>query len=70
MSESTYLFAIPTWAEGAGRLVDFGDTLNEYNYSITPDMADAIAIAMDWRAVGVDVMTAVGAFGEQLAIQD
>lgn len=67
MSESTYLFAIPTWAEGAGRLVDFGDTLSEYNYSITPDTADAIAMAMDWRAVGVDIMTVMG---EQLASRD
>ena len=42
-------FATPTWQEGAGRLVDFGNTLTEYNRSANPD---ARAMAQDWGAVG------------------
>ena len=42
-------FATPTWQEGVGRLVDFGNTLTEYNRSANPD---ARAMAQDWDAVG------------------
>ena len=42
-------FATPTWQEGVGRLVDFGNTLTEYNRSANPD---ARAMAQDWGAVG------------------
>lgn len=46
---ATFLFSLPTWQEGVGRLVDFGDTLTEYNRSKDPD---ARATAQDWLAVG------------------
>lgn len=51
-SRSTFLFALPTWAEGAGRLVDFGDSLTEYNRTGPPGDPDARATAQDWLAVG------------------
>ena len=47
---STFLFAMPTWQEGAGRLVDFANALTEYNR--TDGDPDARATAQDWRAVG------------------
>jgi len=50
--QSTFLFALPTWQEGAGRLVDFGDSLTEYNRTHPPEDPDARAIAQDWLAVG------------------
>ncbi|MDP8929870.1 MAG: hypothetical protein M3O70_15200 [Actinomycetota bacterium] len=56
---STYFFALPTWMEGVGRLVDFADTLTQYNYAARPDVADALATRMDWHAVGDDLRTAV-----------
>lgn len=56
---STYLFATPSFSEGAGRLVDFGDTLTEYNVSISPQQADAIAMLMDFGAVGEDIKVAI-----------
>jgi hypothetical protein len=49
---STFLFALPTWLEGAGRLVDFGDSLTEYNRTAVPGDPDARATAQDWLAVG------------------
>jgi len=49
---STFLFATPTWQEGVGRLVDFGDTLTEYNATSAPEDPDARATAQDWLAVG------------------
>lgn len=52
---STFLFARPSVIEGAGRILDFGNTLNEYNKSMTPEQADRIAIACDWRQVGLDI---------------
>jgi len=49
---STFLFALPTWQEGTGRLVDFGDSLTEYNGTHAPEDPDARATAQDWLAVG------------------
>jgi hypothetical protein len=49
---STFLFALPSWQEGAGRLVDFGDSLTQYNVTRSPEDPDARATAQDWLAVG------------------
>lgn len=49
---STFLFALPSWQEGAGRLVDFGDALTGYNRTAAPANPDARATAQDWLAVG------------------
>jgi hypothetical protein len=58
-SYSTYLFATPTWKEGVGRLLDFGDTLTQYNESATAEQADYRAFEMDWKAVGSDIQDAI-----------
>jgi hypothetical protein len=62
---STYLFATPTWTEGVGRLLDFGDALTQYNESATPEEADYRAFEMDWRAVGGDILDAIDLFVRQ-----
>jgi hypothetical protein len=49
---SDFLFAAPSFTEGAARLFDFGGTLQEYNTSRTPEEADALAAYADWAAVG------------------
>lgn len=59
---STFLFAMPRASEGVGRLVDFGNSLTEYNTTLTSEGADTRAIAMDWRAVGGDLRTALRVF--------
>ena len=50
-----YLYARPSFLEGPARLFDFGNTLFEYNYSMTPEQADYFATLSDWRAVGQDI---------------
>lgn len=52
---SDYLFARPSLAEGAARIVDVSNSLNMYNYSRHGDEADARAIYEDWKALGHDV---------------
>lgn len=63
---STFLFAMPTWQEGVGRLVDFGNSLTEYNRTPAPDDPDARATANDWLAVGDHLRGALWIYsGEQ-----
>ncbi len=52
---STILFARPSFSEGMARIVDFGNTLSEYNRSPTGSQADSLAIRADWRAIGADL---------------
>jgi len=52
---SSFLFADSSVWEGLGRILDFGDTMTDYNYSLTDQQADRIAIRADWRAVGHDL---------------
>jgi len=47
-----FLVARPSVVEGIARILDFGNTLNEYNSSPSGEMADEIALRMDWEAVG------------------
>jgi len=56
--QSDFLFAPPSILEGVGRILDFGGFLTEYNRSLDEEMADKIAIAMDWQAVYSDLWTA------------
>jgi hypothetical protein len=65
-SYSFLLFARPSFAEGVGRLLDFGNALNEYNYSETPGQADMAALWADWFALAEDMKTAIGQQGRQL----
>jgi hypothetical protein len=58
---SSFLFARPSLTEGVARIVDFGNTLNSYNSSMTPEQADFFAILADWRAVGQDLSNAAAA---------
>lgn len=54
-SPTFFLFALPSFFEGVARLMDFSNTLNQYNGSTTPEIADNIAIFHDWLAVGNDL---------------
>lgn len=56
---SFFLFARPSFSEGTARILDFGDTLTEYNRSKTPEEADFNALFSDWCAVGDDLRTAM-----------
>jgi hypothetical protein len=56
---STFLFAKPSLVEGAARLLDFGNTFDENNYSKSPEEADRKAIECDWDQVGLDLWEAI-----------
>ncbi len=53
------LYATPSFAEGIGRILDFGNTLTEYNTSSYVGQADFLALRADWRAVAADLRGAM-----------
>lgn len=64
ISPTFYLFALPSYWEGFGRMLDFGGVLSEYNGSPSPRVADNIAILNDWLAVGLDLRGSIEQFEE------
>ncbi|AFY68994.1 hypothetical protein Pse7367_0692 [Thalassoporum mexicanum PCC 7367] len=63
MSElSSFLFARPSFAEGVARIIDLGNTLNQYNVSPTPEEADSIALESDWMVIGRDLNNAMSEY--------
>ena len=59
MEEPTfYHFAKPSWRSGVASVLDLFATFDDFNYSEDPAQADAIAIYLDFRSVGLDLMTA------------
>jgi hypothetical protein len=48
------LFASPSFWVGFGQSLDVGNTMFEYNQSLSPKQADSLALRGDWRAVGND----------------
>ena len=63
-TRSDYLYAEPSFLEGLSRILDFGNTLNQYNESPSGETADAVALGMDWAVVGNDLNNAMGTFEE------
>ncbi len=62
-----FLYAEPSFLEGAARIMDFGNTLQEYDTSSSGEEADEKAAWMDWAAVGAAIRKSIAAFGEQNA---
>ena len=61
-ARSDFLYATPSFLEGAARIFDLNSTLNSYNGSPTEQYADGYAIGMDWYVVGHDIAQAVMQF--------
>lgn len=61
---SGYLFAQPSFLRGAARILDLGATMDWYNESRSPEEADALAIYIDWLAVGDDLNIAMHSYHE------
>ena len=59
-----FLYARPDALDGVARTLDLGGTFDEYNTSLTPEQADALAIASDWQVVGDDLEGAIATFAE------
>ena len=66
MGDSDFLFARPSFLEGAARVLDVDCTLQEYNKSATPEEADALALFKDFQAAGNDIRSAMGEFDKTL----
>lgn len=64
---SDFLFAQPSFLSGMARVLDMGATFDEYNDSPTEQYADSIAILNDFRAVGGDMLAAMGEAEEAAA---
>jgi hypothetical protein len=56
---STFLYARPSFVEGLSRILDFGDTLQEYHQSENGEAADYLALHADWLVVGIDLQCAM-----------
>lgn len=57
--KTDFLFAQPSFASGAGRVLDLWGTFDDYNISETTKEADEKAIAADWFVVGQDLLEAI-----------
>ena len=53
--KSDFLFAQPSFASGAARILALWGQLDDYNISATTLEADEKAIAADWLVVGQDL---------------
>ena len=63
----SYLFARPSFLLGVASLLDFGNTLTEYNYAVTGEQADYLAVRADWYAIGDDLKAAIRELREEVA---
>ena len=64
-----FLFARPTWLSGAARTLDLAGQFDEYNESLSEELADTRAMFLDWRIVGEALLDAVRNFGREQASQ-
>lgn len=59
-TKTFYLFNVPTFGSGLGRIMDWGQSMSEYNSSPSIEMADYLATLSDWSAVGDDLRDVMG----------
>jgi hypothetical protein len=59
-ARTDFLFARPSFASGAARVLDLYGHFDGYNSSGTEQEADESAIASDWYVVGNDLRIAIG----------
>ncbi|MBI4186067.1 MAG: hypothetical protein HY530_00990 [Chloroflexi bacterium] len=67
---SDFLYAKPSFIEGLGRVLDVGGTLNEYNSSPTGEIADKVAMRVDWACVGQYLRSAINEYAKEQAPKD
>jgi hypothetical protein len=64
--KTDFLFAQPSFASGASRILDLWGVWDDYNISATNLEADEKAIAADWLVVGQDVADAMEQYESEL----
>jgi hypothetical protein len=55
----SYLYSQPEFWSGFARLLDFGNTYDQYNSAPGPKQADALGLLWDWAAVSDDIRQGV-----------
>jgi hypothetical protein len=63
--DSGFLFATPSFWQGAASVLDLGATLVEFNRFSTVEEADLRGIASDWAITGKDIKAAIESFTEK-----
>ncbi len=66
LSETSFLYPRPTFLGGFASVLDWGDTLTEFNRSLNGQQADGLAIRSDWHTTGHDLMEALRRYRELL----
>lgn len=61
-----HAFALPSFLSGFGSVLELGGRFEEFNWSEDPTETDANAIFSDFRAVGMDIMTACSLYEDEL----
>jgi len=59
-----FLYARPSFIEGISRLIDFGNVLQVYNSSLTPEQADFLALSSDWSVIGDDLSIVMDTYSD------
>lgn len=67
---TSILFARPSFWAGTAAMLDFGNTLFEYNISLTEEQANFFAVSADWRAVGDDLRHAIMEEGVTVGVEE
>jgi hypothetical protein len=60
------LFALPSFLEGVGSLVDLRGSFDRYNEAESPEEADRAAIRSDWLAIADDFREAMTRVREEI----
>lgn len=58
MSDTTFLYQMPSFLNGAARTIDLFGNFTEYNFSKSPNLADTRALNRDWVAIFKDLIKA------------
>lgn len=56
------LFAVPTFLTGAATCFDLFGNMNTFNYSDSPQKADARELSSDWTMTGQDLKEAMDGY--------
>lgn len=62
---SDFLYARPSFHGGFASIIDFSDSLTEYNSSPNGEIADERALKNDWQQVGHDLRRALKKFEQE-----
>lgn len=60
------LYTKPSFIEGIARIFDFGGLLDDYDFGLTAEQTDFLALSSDWYAIGLDLSKALVDFEQHL----